>query len=1728
MNARLPALALLALTAVTRADDIWTGTVDGNWNTAGNWLSGTVPPNSQASGNLITIGDPGSTNFTQNHNRASGNSIFGLVINGNASSDVIIGGNALGFGAGGIDLSAAGVDLTFNNIVNINAGGGVWTVPAGRTLTLVDVNNNGGVTTAGAGTIRLTGGAGNDNASFNITVGGTTTLELDKSVAGGVRAIGSALTVNNGALVRITGVGGDQVVQGADVTLNPGGVFDLNGFSEAWDGLSGGGTVQNSSANPVVLTVADDTTGGTFTGFITESSGPISLTKGEAFAGGSGGSTFILAPSAAGNLTYTGPTTLNEGHLRLNANALTAISSNSRIVLNAGTLENDATFSTLALPLGTGTGQFSFGTGSANFAANGAPLTVDLGSNAQLTWGGNFVPNNQTFGFGSNFGSAAFTTTLTNPVDLGGTPGATNGSLRTLTGSGGSAGFEGELSGVISGAAGLRKDNINAIDLSNTGNTYEGGTFVTGGALGFSAPGGIAAAGIRGLEAYLVPTPLTAATPTHNNPSVSYSGAGAATAAFFSAIADNNFAGTVSLNSNGVAHDFSLAPAGIRDELYLGVPAGNNFAPGPLTPANATYRLGGGNGQLNLNAANLLTGANALVVRDGGVVSMTADQNFTGTITVNGGAFQIRNAGTELSGSADIVVNGIGTHGHLSTGNLINGYSGGSATIYSNLKGGALLLQDMNDASGAWAASRTVLLNGGAISGHLSAANSVIQVPSVSLNSGYSMIAAQPQFSGTGYVQVGNLVRANPGATVEFRSQFSTLGGAGDTGKIRLTNVDGSPVANVNGILGGWALASNGNSTQPNRFAEWDAAAGVRQFTNYGATTAPGSWSGGSLGTENWLVNAASTLTADTTVNSLVVERNLNLNNNVDLVVNSGGVMLAGTSTGSAYGLANGSNLGSLTSAYNSGLPGAPNELLIYAANQGGDTRITGVSLTDHGGDAVQVIKGGPGQIIHHGNSSFTGGLVINQGTWQADFRSSRTPLTAGNGEITVRSGGILSIGLDNGSPQSISNTINLDGGVLRNSNTGGGTGATVTFTGTLNITSLPNDAAYLDARDNRPITFGPTAVWTGSGNLSRINSGGTAATVDIQTANTFGFTGNLILNAGTTQVSGAGVFPNVDVYLNGGTLGVTTTTASTLRSLAGIGGTVTGGGGSSLTIDQSIDTAFHGNVTGTQLIKTGAGHLFLGGATDNSAAKVIAQAGTITLGKASDRSVHAVGSAGLDVTGGTAVLGGSYATSGSGLGAPPTFLNAAGATVNLETQPGYTDQIYDNGQVTISSGVLDLNGRTEMINQLNGSGGQIRNDGASPSTLVVGRNNGSGSYAGALNDGAAPLNLVKAGSGTQTLTGSGNFTGKTTVAAGTLSIASGNEASLGANPGAWTYDQLTLSGGTLLVTGADLSLNDPNRGVALSANSGTFNIDTGRVMNLDNVLSGAPGTLHKAGAGTFNLTANAQVAALVTSAGVYNQVGGTTQVLTTGGVSVGNSATYALAGGTLRTDFVTVAAGGTFTWGAELTVRQSNSGVPTGPDFTLAVAPTGPDVRTGTVLTGTGDLATAGGATLTLGGLYFSGGVVTDRMQVAGGVDLTGANALNWGDSTVYLLRPFGFFTEDYGSIPLLAAASITGTFTSFNGLTDDGKGFTQLADVVGGPLIDPATLNLNEGVLQYAYGVVDPLGFAAGTYDLLYFHYKVAGSVPEPDTFALLALSVLGLRTARTLRQRRARVTG
>ncbi len=131
-------------------------------------------------------------------------------------------------------------------------------------------------------------------------------------------------------------------------------------------------------------------------------------------------------------------------------------------------------------------------------------------------------------------------------------------------------------------------------------------------------------------------------------------------------------------------------------------------------------------------------------------------------------------------------------------------------------------------------------------------------------------------------------------------------------------------------------------------------------------------------------------------------------------------------------------------------------------------------------------------------------------------------------------------------------------------------------------------------------------------------------------------------------------------------------------------------------------------------------------------------------------------------------------------------------------------------GNATVN-GVLDLGGNNAGIGALSGAG-TVTNSGISASTLTVGSDNASGTFAGSIQDGAAPVALTKNGTGTEVLTGANAYSGGTIVNAGVLAAVSSQQlvtGSITANPGGTmsfnsnTPASQTSFGGNITISGS-------------------------------------------------------------------------------------------------------------------------------------------------------------------------------------------------------------------------------------------------------------------------------------------------------------------------------------
>lgn len=334
---------------------------------------------------------------------------------------------------------------------------------------------------------------------------------------------------------------------------------------------------------------------------------------------------------------------------------------------------------------------------------------------------------------------------------------------------------------------------------------------------------------------------------------------------------------------------------------------------------------------------------------------------------------------------------------------------------------------------------------------------------------------------------------------------------------------------------------------------------------------------------------------------------------------------------------------------------------------------------------------------------------------------------------------------------------------------------------------------------------------------------------------------------------------------------------------------------------------------------------------------------------------------------------------------------------------------------------------------------------------------------------------------------------------------------------------------GTLIVNGGLLDTTKPIYFGNAGSGIGTQNAGMVRT-NTDFLLGHASNNAFAAtSSGTYNLTGGTvdiggNLYVGHTRTGIFTQDDGTVivgQTLATGAGGTGaRQGTYNLNGGVLRTNNIDLNAGvqGTFNWGAgKLTVKTTNSGSSGVFDHTVSTAT---QAFTGTTINvdgGTGGLTTSSGSVLDLGGIYLNAGTRFDNLLLSAGT----LNLSSGGDGLLfnvnpYLLRASGFVSPTVGSLPLLIAPTITGTFNTFTGVGSDTIGFAQS----GFDVSDPASLNENTWDLEYATGVSNPFGLV-GTYDVLFFHYKVTAAVPEPASFAFLAVGCVLLRAGRTLRR-------
>lgn len=222
-----------------------------------------------------------------------------------------------------------------------------------------------------------------------------------------------------------------------------------------------------------------------------------------------------------------------------------------------------------------------------------------------------------------------------------------------------------------------------------------------------------------------------------------------------------------------------------------------------------------------------------------------------------------------------------------------------------------------------------------------------------------------------------------------------------------------------------------------------------------------------------------------------------------------------------------------------------------------------------------------------------------------------------------------------------------------------------------------------------------------------------------------------------------------------------------------------------------------------------------------------------------------------INIGGGTVTTGAWTLASASGAGTAVATANLTGGNITFS---GAISRGADAAGGGTATGTVNLNGAN-----LDMGGNTI---GSATNQIVFNAQSGTLQNVGEINGGG---NLVKTTAGTLVLAGDNNYTGRTVVSAGVLSVSS--EDNIGANPVAFNAAQLEIDGGTLLTT-ASFTIDDTNRGITVGATGGTIETAVGTALTVAStnpiVLTGAltktgDGALYinstTSGTGTVNIT---------------------------------------------------------------------------------------------------------------------------------------------------------------------------------------------------------------------------------------------------------------------------------
>ena len=1481
----------------------WLGGGTANdWGNSTNWEFALIPPTAQSSGtttNVFMRGSGGTSDLADFFNNDDDWEVDSLTFESAATGSFNLTGGTLtlanvfssstktirnsdnsthSFSNASVDLRNSAVtfdadtaDLDFNTSVNFK-------------------QNNATLTVTGGNDVFFDGGLGADGFVTNasMTISGGTTAHI-----GGTSSALTQITLSNGTLQLDSN---SNLGNAVNITTSTGTTFNVNGFTEDIDQITGSGTISLGSGS---LTLGDSSNF-TFSGAIT---GTGSITKNQ-----SG----VLTLS--GVSTYSGATNITAGILRLN-NSTTDGSLASTTDVNVST---GATFDLNGV---TDTVDSISGAGTVDLG--GGELAVDATTGTEI-FTGNFVGTGTLRKLGGHSLTLSGNNEFTSLVIAGGTLsvsasnnlGATSGTIllgsildvngsftnsRTIFLSGGTidvaSGSTLTQSGTIqnnTGAASLTKSNSGTLVLSGS-NSYTGDTIVNGGRLEINASERISNSSDLVINSGVLDL-------NNNTETVGgLSGSGGT-------VDTGGSSGRLIVNQS-------------ENTQYLGVVSGTG---GLTKQGNGSLTLGGTNtfsgstliqdGTLVLGSSGDLSSATDIAVSNGATFDMNGNSDTVdsisgdGSILLGGASLSVDQVGgfTEFSGpiSESGSISKSGSHSLTLSGS--NSFTGGVAVFDGILSVGAdnnlgaasgnitLAANGTLGTTGSFTTARTLQF-GMAANGTIDTAASTTLTHTGSISGGADVTFHK---SGLGTYQLAAANAGYGGNIAIDRGTFEIANFSGDAlgNSTRITvNAEGTLLNNQ--VEGFGSLAGPGNViTNSTLEVGFDNTS-----TTYSGVVS-GNVSGGffgKAGSGTMTITQPQTYAGATQINGgtlrlltsgglpdssdVLVDATWDLNNvsdTIDALSGSGNVLL-GTGT------------------------------LTVGNSNGSATFAGGISETGSAANGA-LVKVGTGTQVLSGVNTYTNSTRIQGGTLQI-----ATSNNLGSGNIQISNGAELQVTSSTTNSRSIElltggGALGVSSGqMLTQSGSLTGTGGLEkTDLGTLLLTGTTSYGGSTDVQDGvlrlsgsgripdtSDVIVRSGATWDLNGasdTVSTINSlgsimlGGGTLTVNANSGSTvfsgvISESGGLVKSGGhSLQLSGTNTFSG-PISVLGGTLSVGNNT-----HLGAVGNSLTLNGGTlrttgSFTMPRSVSL---GSADGTfevasseltinqpisgsgSLIKAGTGNLSLSANNSYSGGTQITQgsvevisnaglganSGAVTLSSGTllvtndFTNLHRVivsGSGTISVDGATLthsapITGnGTLTKTGDGVLVLTVPATHAGNTVidqgTLRYGSGGLPDLFDV-EVSDPATVWDLNGTSDTIDALIGDG-MITLGGA---TLTLGAGNGGDFFEGVIQ---GPGALVKMGTAEQRLGGSHSHS-STDIDGGALRVSQNQNLGTASGP-------LGFNGGTLHT---DATFTMP-RNVTLNASGGTFDVDGATTLTVANPVTG-PGGLTKVGAGTLILQA--------------------------------------------------------------------------------------------------------------------------------------------------------------------------------------------------------------------------------------------------------------------------------